>query len=216
MYDWIEKFDKRTSKEPSERGFISAFTFPHSNFESHNARRDMPRGTVHMQDSEKTRNWHQNVLIHHLLGDLTNRHVVSHTPQMVMFFGVLKAVVPLGVCASPKQRLCPVISLRFLWSHGGFKVFFKKRFETKKSDVRLYHVPPYVFLRCVCETFIRMNVWMKPLKQGIWSGMVLTGSSLKYPWPKTHLQTLKCTFVKKLRFNRTSKLVWWMCVSDNG
>ena len=35
-----------------------------------------------------------------------------------MFFGVLKAAVPLGVHARPQQGLCPVISLRFLCSHA--------------------------------------------------------------------------------------------------
>ena len=71
-----------------------------------------------MHDSEKARNYHQNMLIHHLLGAWRTEFAVSRTPKPVMFFGVLKAAVPLGVHARPQQGLCPVISLRFLCSHA--------------------------------------------------------------------------------------------------
>lgn len=52
--------------------------------------------------------------------------------------------------------------------------FCKKGFETRKTNVRLYHVQLCVFLWCVCETFIRINVRKKPLKNGIWSDPNLT------------------------------------------
>jgi hypothetical protein len=54
----------------------------------------MPGGAVHMHDSEKARNYHQNVLIHHLLGAWRTDFAVSRTPKPVIFFGVLKAAVP--------------------------------------------------------------------------------------------------------------------------
>jgi hypothetical protein len=78
----------------------------------------MPGGAVHMHDSEKARNYHQNVLMHHLLGAWRTDFTVSHTPKPVIFFGVLKAAVPLGVHARPQQGLCPVISMCFLCSHA--------------------------------------------------------------------------------------------------
>ena len=67
-----------------------------------------------MYDSEKARNEDQNVLIHDLVGEQRTDTTVSRMPKPVMFFGVLKTAVPLGVHAHPQQGLCPVISLCFL------------------------------------------------------------------------------------------------------
>ncbi len=124
-----KKFAKSTSKEHREWGSLLHFTpfqkkelvfWPiyrvsvietvffvscHSNLHV-NERGGMTGGAVHMNDSEKARNWHQNVLIHHLLGAWRIDFAVSHTPKPVMFFDVLKAAVPLDVHVRPQQGLC--------------------------------------------------------------------------------------------------------------
>ncbi len=58
------------------------------------------------------------MLVYHLLGAWRTDFAVSRTPKPVMFFGVLKTAVPLGVHSHPQQGLCPVISLRFLCWHA--------------------------------------------------------------------------------------------------
>jgi hypothetical protein len=78
----------------------------------------MSRGAAHIQDSEKTRNEHQNVLIHHLVSSYRTDTSVSHTTKTVMFFGVFNVEVPLGVYVQPQHGLCPVILLCFLCSHA--------------------------------------------------------------------------------------------------
>ncbi len=93
------------------------FVSCHSNLHG-NERGGTPGGAVHMHDSEKARNEHQNVLIHQVLGAWRTDFAVSRTPKPVMLFGVLKVAVPLGVHARPQQGLCLVISLRFLCSHA--------------------------------------------------------------------------------------------------
>ncbi len=92
------------------------FVSLHSNLRSGDAETSHER-LISWKITRRTGINNQKVFIQYVDGAYRTDTAVSLTPKPVLFLGVLKASVPQGGHERPKQHLCAMMSVCFLFSH---------------------------------------------------------------------------------------------------